>query len=129
MDVLRPKILNVDGRKYRLNTADCCPNDCDATETDKAEIQIHNTEAAESLPSYVERDGEILKILLDNRDLNIIYFISILDNGIQTLIADNFILKSEFIGNRYFKQNLDKPFVHNSQNVCLYKMFCYFYRY
>ncbi|NP_001280311.1 activating signal cointegrator 1 complex subunit 1 [Acyrthosiphon pisum] len=49
MDVLRPKILNIDGRQYRLNTADCCPNECDETET-------HNTEMSESLPAYVERD-------------------------------------------------------------------------
>jgi len=55
MDVLRPKILNIDGRQYRLNTVDCCPNECHETET-------HNTEMSESLPAYVERDGKILGI-------------------------------------------------------------------
>lgn len=62
MDVLRPKILNIDGRKYRLNTADCCLNECDETEMLKAETQTHNIEMSESLPSYVERDGTILGI-------------------------------------------------------------------
>uniref|UniRef100_A0A2S2PIA6 Activating signal cointegrator 1 complex subunit 1 n=1 Tax=Schizaphis graminum TaxID=13262 RepID=A0A2S2PIA6_SCHGA len=58
MDVLRPKILNIDGRQYRLNTADC-PNEYDEPvkpKTDKAEIQMHNIETSERLPSYVERD-------------------------------------------------------------------------
>jgi hypothetical protein len=62
MDVLRPKILNIDGRQYRLNTADCCPNEYDEPETDKAETQMHNIGTSERLPSYVERDGEILWI-------------------------------------------------------------------
>lgn len=62
MDVLCPKILNIDGRKYRLNTPHCCPNEVDETEMDKHETQTHNTEMSESLPSYVERDGEILGI-------------------------------------------------------------------
>jgi len=62
MDVLRPKILNIDGRKYRLNTTDCCPNEYNETEMDRHETQTHNTEMSESLPSYVERDGEILGI-------------------------------------------------------------------
>jgi len=62
MDVLRPKILNIDGRKYRLNTTYCCLNECDETEMDKHETQAHNTETSNSLPSYIERDGEILGI-------------------------------------------------------------------
>jgi len=62
MDVLRPKILNIDGRKYRLNTNDCCPNECDETEMDKYETQTDNTKMSENLPSYVEKDGEILGI-------------------------------------------------------------------
>lgn len=49
MDVLRPKILVVDGRQYRLNTADCSSNDYNESQTD-------NTQC---LPSYVERDGKI----------------------------------------------------------------------
>lgn len=56
MDVLRPRILNIDGRKYRLNTADYYPNECVETEMDKVETQPHNTEMSESLPSYVERE-------------------------------------------------------------------------
>lgn len=48
MDVLRPKILVVDGRQYRLNTADYCPNDYNERQPDDSE----------RLPSYVERDGE-----------------------------------------------------------------------
>lgn len=59
MDVLRPKILNIDGRKYRLNTDDCCLNEFVETEIDKAEKQMHNTKTSERLPSYVERDGKI----------------------------------------------------------------------
>lgn len=43
MDVLCPQILVIDGRQYRLNIADCCPNIYSETE---------------NLPSYVERDGE-----------------------------------------------------------------------
>jgi len=61
MDVLRPKILNIDGRQYRLNTADCCANEYEETEMDKVETQPNNTEISEILPSYVERDGEILR--------------------------------------------------------------------
>lgn len=48
MDVLRPKLMIVDGRQYRLNNADCCPNDDN-------EMQTDNTE---HLASYVERDGK-----------------------------------------------------------------------
>lgn len=55
MDVLRPQILVIDGRQYRLNTADCCPNIYNETEANKTE----------SLPSYVERDGEITKYWFD----------------------------------------------------------------
>lgn len=59
MDVLRPKILNIDGRMYRLNTDDCCPNEYVEPEIDKAEKQMHNNKISERLPSYVERDGKI----------------------------------------------------------------------
>lgn len=60
MDVLRPKILNINGRKYRLNTADCCPNEYVEPEIDNAEKQnMHNSKTSERLPSYVERDGKI----------------------------------------------------------------------
>lgn len=48
MDVMRPKIFVVDGRQYRLNTADCLPPIDD--------IGTHR-DNTESLPSYVERDG------------------------------------------------------------------------
>lgn len=59
MDVLRPKILNIDGRLYRLNTDDCYSIECNETNMDKDDTQTLNTEMSESLPSYVERDGEI----------------------------------------------------------------------
>lgn len=62
MDVLRPKILKIDGRRYRLNTTDCCPNECDETEP-------HNIEISERLPSYVERDGKILGIYQDDTSM------------------------------------------------------------
>jgi len=47
MDVMRPKILVIDGRQYRLNNNDDCPND---------ETPVDNTE---NLPSYFEKDGEL----------------------------------------------------------------------
>lgn len=56
MDVLCPKILNIDGRKYRLNTDDCCPNEYVEPEINKAEKQMHNSKTSERLPAYVERD-------------------------------------------------------------------------
>lgn len=49
MDVLRPKLLVIDGRQYRLNHAEYCPNDYD---------EVVQPDVAERLPSYVERDGE-----------------------------------------------------------------------
>lgn len=49
MDVLSPKILVIDGRRYRLNTADSCPNDPIETQTS----------ITENLAPYVEKDGEI----------------------------------------------------------------------
>lgn len=52
MDVLRPKILVVDGRHYRLNTAEHCPNDYNESQPDNN---------SEKLPSYVERDGESVR--------------------------------------------------------------------
>jgi len=58
MDVLCPKILNINGRKYRLNTADCYLNEYVEPEIDKAEKQMYNSKASERLPSYVERDGK-----------------------------------------------------------------------
>lgn len=51
MDVLRPKILVIDGRRYRLNNEESCPNDYN-------EYQPDNTE---KLPTYVERDGETVR--------------------------------------------------------------------
>lgn len=51
MDVLRPKILVIDGRHYRLNTAEYCPDDYDESQPN-----------AENLPSYVERDGEFVRV-------------------------------------------------------------------
>lgn len=56
MDVLYPKIMEIDGRRYRLNTAHCLPVECDETKTDKVETQTHNTQISECLPPYVERD-------------------------------------------------------------------------
>ncbi|VVC26391.1 Protein kinase A anchor protein, nuclear localisation signal domain,Activating signal cointegrator [Cinara cedri] len=47
MDVLRPKIFVINGRQYRLNTDDCFPDD---------NINEIQTDIAEKLPSYVERD-------------------------------------------------------------------------
>lgn len=48
MDVLRPKILVIDGRHYRLNTAEYYPNDYN-------ESQPVNSG---NLPYYVEQNGE-----------------------------------------------------------------------
>lgn len=57
MDVLNPKILIVDGRHYRLNNSDCCPNDCIEAPTP--------TDHVENLPSYIEKDGETMRILFN----------------------------------------------------------------
>jgi hypothetical protein len=54
MDVLRPKIMIIDGRHYRLNTADCCPINYN-------EMQTDNTE---NLASYIERDGKTEILIL-----------------------------------------------------------------
>lgn len=51
MDVLRPKILVIEGRHYRLNTDEYYPNDYN-------ESQPVNSE---NLPSYVEREGESVR--------------------------------------------------------------------
>jgi len=60
MDVLRPKILVVDGRQYRLNTAaDCFPNDYNESGPDDSE----------RLPLYVEGDDSEEEC--DDNDLNI----------------------------------------------------------
>lgn len=50
---MRPKIFVVDGRQYRLNTADCLPPG------DDVGTRVEN---AENLPSYVERDGKTLPV-------------------------------------------------------------------
>lgn len=55
MNVLRPKILVIDGRRYRLNTADCCQDDY---------THVAQANDAEHLPSYVELDGENMKVLI-----------------------------------------------------------------
>lgn len=55
MDVLNPKILVIDGRRYRLNPGDCCLEDCNDTPTTS-----NNEHLSQALPPYVERDGEII---------------------------------------------------------------------
>lgn len=52
MDVLRPQIVVIDGRQYRLNTADCCSNNYNELQTDDTE----------NLASYIERDGKTNEI-------------------------------------------------------------------
>lgn len=56
MDLLRPKILVIDGRQYRVNSADCYPDDY---------INETQTDNAEKIPSYVEPDGENVRILIN----------------------------------------------------------------
>lgn len=68
MDVLRPKLLVIDGRQYRLNTADCC-----SANEDNVENQMNNNE---NFPSYVEKDGEIFRILLNVVIVYTIYFLT-----------------------------------------------------
>lgn len=48
MNVMRPKLFVIDGRQYRFNSVDGCPNN-------ENETLAANTEHP---PSYVERDGK-----------------------------------------------------------------------
>lgn len=48
MNVMRPKLFVIDGRQYRFNSVDGCPNNENETLAAKSEHP----------PSYVERDGE-----------------------------------------------------------------------
>lgn len=48
MNVMRPKLFVIDGRQYRFNSVDDCPNN------ENEILAVKN----EHPPAYVERDGE-----------------------------------------------------------------------